>query len=121
MEAELNEEGTPHAVYHYTLKDGRPLSTTLTMQAERIDAGYTTEPVQESASFIYHCYEGKGRTIISPPSGKDYTFSWTTKDTFAVPAWSKIQHINDSETPAYLVAASDRPFLDSLGLRRPTS
>ncbi|KAH8660146.1 gentisate 1,2-dioxygenase [Xylariales sp. PMI_506] len=115
----LDAQDKPHATYHYTTNAGKALSTTLGAQAERIRPGVTTEWSQESASFIFSCYEGSGRTIVEPPSGERMVFTWTAKDTWAVPAWSKIQHINDSEDVAYLFAASDRPFLDLLGLQRP--
>lgn len=121
VEATLNAQSVPHAIYHYSKKTGEPLSTTLGVQAERIDAGHTTKRSQESCSFIYHCYSGKGRTIVDPPSGERMAIEWTSKDTFAIPAWSTIQHINESTNRAYLVAVSDRPFLDLLGLMRLTS
>ncbi len=92
------------------------------MQAERIAAGHITEAVQEQSSFLYHCYEGSGRTIVEPPNGERIIFEVDVKDTFAVPAWSKIQHINDlKETAAYLVGVNDQPFINLLGLLRPTS
>lgn len=109
-----------HVIYHYKTKDGRPLSTTLGMQAERISPRTSSKVMQDSSSFIYHCYEGKGHTLIETPSGEHHTFGWESKDTFAVPTWSKIQHFNESDTEeAYLVAVNDSPFLDLLGLRRP--
>lgn len=73
---------------------------------------------QDSSSFIYHCYEGAGRTEIKPPSGKKMALDWQARDTFAIPAWSKVKHINTSEQVTYLVAVHDGPFLDLLGLRR---
>ena len=119
VEPVLNEGTSPHTVYHYRNAAGEPLSTTLTIQAERIDAGHTTEVSQEQCSFMYHCYAGDGQTIVTPPNGEATVFSWTSRDTFAVPAWSKIQHVNNSGSRAYLVAVSDRPLLDLLRLRRP--
>jgi gentisate 1,2-dioxygenase len=110
-----------HSIFHYKTKEGRHLSTTVGVQAERIAVGCTTETSQEQTSFIYHCYEGKGRTVVEPPSGEKVVFSWESMDTFAVPAWSKIQHFNESDQPAYLVAMNDRPFLDVLGLLRPST
>lgn len=89
------------------------------MQAERLAPGASAS-YQDSSSFIYHCVEGKGRTAIEAPGQKQVTFEWGSRDTFAVPAWSKIEHFNDSESePAYLVAVNDGPFLDLLGLRHP--
>ena len=115
----LHADELPHAIYHYKNAAGGPLSTTLTLQAERINPGHATEESQDQCSYMYHCYEGEGQTIVTPPNGEKVVFNWTSRDTFAVPAWSKIQHINKSGDPAYLVAVSDRPLLDLLQLRRP--
>lgn len=119
VEKALNASDASHTTYAYTNADGKPLSTTLTVQAERLSPGAVAES-QDSCSYIYHCYEGTGRTEIETPSGEKSVFKWTRKDTFAIPAWSKIKHVNEStEENAYLVACHDGPFLDLLGLRRP--
>lgn len=119
VQAQLEAQDSKHATYHYKKKNGSPLSTTLGMQAERLAPGASAS-YQDSSSFIYHCVEGKGRTAIEAPGQKQVTFEWGSRDTFAVPAWSKIEHFNDSESePAYLVAVNDGPFLDLLGLRHP--
>lgn len=109
----------PHKKYNYRLRDGRPLSTTLGAQAERIAAGHTTEVSQETTSFMYHVYHGRGKTIITPPEGKDVvTVHWQEKDTFAIPAWSKVVHVNEGDVDADLFATNDRPWLEHLGLYR---
>ncbi|KXH48090.1 gentisate 1,2-dioxygenase [Colletotrichum salicis] len=120
VEAELKAQEGPYAIHHYT-SHGKPLSPILGAQAERIDGNHTTKEVREQASFMYHCYEGQGRTIVEPPTGPRVVFKWTSRDTFAVPAWSRIQHINEGSTTAYLVAVSDRPLLSSIGLTKPQS
>jgi gentisate 1,2-dioxygenase len=56
---------------------------------------------------------------VTPPKGEQMVLTWTARDTFAVPAWSKISHVNESEDAAYIVAVSDRSFVDLLGLKRP--
>lgn len=111
----------PYAVYHYTTEEGKPLSTTLGVQAERIDAGHKTETRREQSSFLYHCYEGRGRTYITSPWSEEVVVKWEARDTFAVPAWSAVRHENTSTEgqKSYLVAVNDRPFLDALGLVRP--
>lgn len=119
VEPVLDAVKAPHAVYHYKNAAGGPLSTTLTVQAERIDAGHTTDESQEQCSFMYHCYAGSGKTVVTPPNGKTVVFNWTSRDTFCVPGWSKVQHHNVSGDKAYLVAVSDRPLLDLLQLWRP--
>ncbi|KAI6083029.1 gentisate 1,2-dioxygenase [Hypoxylon rubiginosum] len=113
VEQSLNAQEGPYAVYHYTI-NGKPLSATLSAQAERIDGGHSTGPAQESSSFMYHCYEGQGRTEIEMSSEAKESISWTSRDTFVVPAGSRIRHINTSTERAYLVAFTDRPLLENL-------
>jgi gentisate 1,2-dioxygenase len=119
VEATLNSTKDKYAIHHYLQPDGKPLSNILGVQAERLDPGTSVES-QESHSYLYHCYEGKGRTEVQAPSGETFVFNWVSRDTFAVPSWSKIKHVNESKTEkAYLVACHDGPLLDCLGLRRP--
>jgi gentisate 1,2-dioxygenase len=114
----LDAMQAPHAIYHYKTVGGKPLSTTLGVQAERVNAGVTTETKQDSSSFIYHCYQGRGYSLVESPQGAKEKFHWEMGDTFAVPAWSRVQHGNCDVEAAYLVAVHDGPFLDGLGLRR---
>ncbi|OAA76787.1 RmlC-like jelly roll fold protein [Akanthomyces lecanii RCEF 1005] len=107
-----------HTIFHYKDSRGRPLSTTIGVQAERISPFASSQPSREVSSFLYHCYGGQGHTVVIPPSGDKMVFHWRGRDTFAVPAWSSLQHFNESRTePAYLVGFHDGPFLDNLGLR----
>lgn len=88
------------------------------MQAERIAPGYTTDVLQHPSSFMYHCYEGEGKTEVTS-NGQTTMLNWRNRDTFVVPASAQIRHYNLSATePAYLVAANDRPFLKNLALCR---
>jgi hypothetical protein len=64
----------------------------------------------------YHCFEGQGQTIIKAPCGKKSKIDWVAKDTFAVPAWSEVQHINKSSNVSHLFAINDRPLAENLGL-----
>jgi gentisate 1,2-dioxygenase len=83
-----------------------------------IEAGHTTAVAQETCSFIYHVYEGEGQTIVKTPRGTETRIDWVGKDTFTVPAWSELQHINKGSAAAYLFAINDRPLIESLGLGR---
>jgi gentisate 1,2-dioxygenase len=66
---------------------------------------------------MYHVYEGIGQTIITTSCGKTEVIDWEVNDTFAVPAWSKVSHVNKSSSAlAYLFAVNDRPLMDNLGL-----
>ncbi|XWW94037.1 hypothetical protein V2A60_001979 [Cordyceps javanica] len=114
----LDETKEPHAIFHYRNSRGFPLSTTIGVQAERVGPSSSSKPSQDVSSFLYHCYSGKGHSVITPPNGEQKSIYWHGRDTFAVPAWSKVQHFNESSTePAYLVGFHDGPFLDNLGLR----
>jgi gentisate 1,2-dioxygenase len=117
VEASLKAGLGPHRI-HYYQSNGKHLSNTLSAQAEMVEAGHTTAVAQETCSFIYHIYEGEGRTIVKTPSGQESTIDWIAKDTFTVPAWSEVQHINKGSTAAYLFAINDRPLIESLGLGR---
>lgn len=119
VEKYLKDVEGPYAVYHYASGDGKPLSPTLGGQAERIAAGTTSPTVQETGSFVYHIVEGDGYTTILTPGEKSpRKITWTEKDTFAVPAWSRISHTATSSSDVYLFAINDRPMITSLGLRR---
>jgi len=119
VEKNLKDTEGPYAVYHYVSEDGNPLSPTLGGQAERIAAGTTSPDVQETGSFVYHVIEGDGyTTILAPGEQNPRKITWTGKDTFAIPAWSRISHTATSSSDVYLFAINDRPMITSLGLRR---
>lgn len=123
LEAALRATSGPYAQYHYGRLGGRHLSNTLSAQAEQVAAGTTSPENQETISFIYHVVEGDGySTIVEPGQNKPRKVTWTSKDTSAVPAWSKITHTSTSgEGDAFLVAINDRPAVESLGLLRDAS
>lgn len=118
VEASLNAKSGPHRVHHYLDSNGKHLSNTLSAQAEMVEADHTTAVSQETCSFIYHIYKGEGQTIVKTASGTETRIDWVAKDTFTVPAWSQVQHINKGSSVAYLFAINDRPFIESLGLSR---
>ncbi|KAH8703435.1 RmlC-like cupin domain-containing protein [Talaromyces proteolyticus] len=109
----------PYARYDYRLPDGSHVSETISAQAERVTAGYTTQKSQETCSFVYHVYEGQGYSTILPPNGQEQKVSWEAKDTFSVPAWSVISHTCTMNSGnAYLFAINDRPMVEALGFAR---
>ncbi|CAI4214109.1 unnamed protein product [Parascedosporium putredinis] len=119
VEASLLAQEGPHTIHHYTTKGDQPLSTTLGVQAERIEAGHITQESRDVASFLVHCYTGDGLTIVEPPNGPKKVIEWTTRDTFVIPAYSKVTHVNKGTEPAYLVLVHDKPLLKNLGLNKP--
>ncbi|KAJ5779254.1 RmlC-like cupin domain-containing protein [Penicillium paradoxum] len=108
-----------YARYEYRLEGGAHLSRTISAQAERIAAGCTSAKSRETASFVYHVFEGEGYSMVVSPGGKDEKIEWKSRDTFSVPAWSVISHTCTLPTgQAYLFAINDRPIVEALGLSR---
>ena len=120
VEKALRESQGAYARYEYRFDDGRHLSQTLSAQAERITAKGLSPELQETVSFIYHVVDGEGySTILSPDMHQPRKITWSSKDTFAVPAWSRISHTcTMNEGDAFLVAINDRPVVESLGFLR---
>ncbi|KAF7535365.1 hypothetical protein G7054_g5461 [Neopestalotiopsis clavispora] len=116
----LNASGGPYAIYQYHSRNGDHLSKTLSAQAERISAGSTSPQTRETTSFVYHIMEGRGYSIIQESENKEpRRIDWSAKDTFAVPAWSRLQHTcTQNEGNAYLFAIHDRPVLEATALWR---
>lgn len=112
----LDSDPSSHSVYIYRHQDGSHLSKTISAQAERIAAGFTTPESKEVFSFVYHVYEGEGyTTITSPAATAPQRIEWKSKDIFAVPAWSAVSHTCTSQDgSAYLFAIHDRPIVEAL-------
>ncbi|KAJ5811770.1 C6 transcription factor [Penicillium riverlandense] len=109
----------PYALYHYHRIEGRHLSASISAQAERVAAGHTTNATRDTCSFVYHIHSGCGTTRIRAADGGEKVIQWKEKDTFAVPAWSEVQHT--AVDTSYLFAINDRPMVESLGLHRQSS
>lgn len=120
VEKALIAQSGSYARFFYRGKDTPHLSHTLTAQAERIAAGTTSPASRETVSFMYHVVEGEGYSEVQSNDDEEpRRLTWTAKDTFAVPAWSEITHTCTlSCGNAYLVAITDRPIIESLGLLR---
>ncbi|OGM40722.1 hypothetical protein ABOM_011036 [Aspergillus bombycis] len=118
VQAMLDGANLPYAIHHYHRRGKSYLSDTISAQAERLSPGYTTAFHQETCSFLYHVIHGQGMSKLITANGKESEIHWKAKDTFAVPAWCRIQHTSSPEEPAYLFAINDRPMLESLGLIR---
>ncbi|KAK7978750.1 hypothetical protein PG988_006240 [Apiospora saccharicola] len=127
-QAVLDAEPDPHAIYHYTLPTNFisssttpskvPLSRTIGGQAERIRAGTASPAVRETCSFVYHCFEGSGRTRLTLADGTTTeTVEWKRGDTFAVPAWTeRVHEASAGGEDSYLFAVNDLPLLRNLGM-----
>ena len=109
-----------YATYTYEsqVQKGQPLSTIIGGQAERIAVGATSPLRQENSSFVYHVYEGKGRTIITEDNGEETVLKWDRNDTFCIPSWKKFKHVTEGDDVTYLFSFSDTPLLKNLDIYR---
>lgn len=119
VQAALDAIPGPHAIYDYvSKKDGvSPVSTVIGAQAERIAPGTRSPLRHETTSYVFHCVKGSGHTIIKN-DGKETTIRWEDKDTFCVPSWSEVVHVNEGDSSAYLYNFNDAPLLKNLNIFR---
>jgi gentisate 1,2-dioxygenase len=115
VRAALDKGNLPYSIHHYHKRGGQHVSNTIGAQAEKVASGTTSPPSRETCSFVYHIESGEGITTLECPNGTKTEIKWTARDTFAVPAWSQIQHTCTSTEDAYLFAVNDRPLLERLG------
>ena len=92
---------------------GGEISATIGASALRIDPGASTAPLRETASAVFHVYEGSGQTRVG-----DTVIGWKKGDAFAVPAWQKIVHENTGKDRTYLFRFDDRPLLSAIAVYR---
>ena len=93
---------------------GRPVMPTFGCYLTRFPAGFKGLEQRLTSSAIYHVVQGSGTTIVD---GKE--ISWSERDTFAIPNWTRHRHINNSMSDdAILFKASDRNVLAKLGFFR---
>lgn len=81
-----------------------PTMPTIQLMMERLPSGMRTRRQRSTINRIFCCVEGSGAT-----SAGDHRFEWTRGDTFAVPCWTKFQHI--ATTDAQLFLMSDEPLM----------
>ncbi|KNG52430.1 gentisate 1,2-dioxygenase [Stemphylium lycopersici] len=105
---ELDAARLPHAIYHYKRSDGSDLSRTISAQAERISPGHTTDVKQ---AFFFAPNDTIAKRV-----------EWASRDTFAVPAHSKVSHTcSSTEEASYLFAVNDIPLIKALTFVNPPS
>lgn len=96
-----------YAIYTYEsqVEKGKPLSTIIGGQAERVAPGTLSPLRHESSSFVYHVYEGKGHTVLTEDDGKETLLQW--EQSVYVPLFhhGKFRLVNDgNETVIYSVS-----------------
>jgi gentisate 1,2-dioxygenase len=101
--------------YTYRDSSGSYISNTLGAIAERVKAGTSSLARRDTCSYIYHVQSGSGKTAITLADGTEKTVYWEKSDTFAVPAWSGVEHFADTgPKDSYLFALTDMPLLEEL-------
>lgn len=86
---------------------GEDVLPTMGFTAMMLPAGKSEEPPRRSSSAIFHVIKGSGTTLVD---GQE--ISWSAKDTFSIPVFSKITHTADSE--AFLMRVHDKPLQEKL-------
>lgn len=108
MQTRLDAVAGPFAEIDYVHRGtGGPIAATMGASALRIDAGATSGQIRETASGIYHVYEGRGSTKVG-----DQTIAWKQGDTFCIPLWTPYEHRADEKS--YLFRFDDRPLLRAM-------
>ncbi|KAF8252464.1 RmlC-like cupin [Wilcoxina mikolae CBS 423.85] len=119
VQEHLDEQPGNYASYLYTLENDQHLSKIIGGHAERIDAGTHSPPRQETSSFVFHVYQGKGYTLVGEAGEGQKKLVWNRSDTFCVPHYQRVQHFVEEEGErAYLFSFSDRPLMQHLGMWR---
>ena len=73
--------------------------------------GFATAPYRCTASTVFVCTEGKGRTKVG-----DQVFAWGPRDIFVVPSWAA--HTHEAAEDSVLFSYSDRGVQEKLGIFR---
>ncbi|HEX9836954.1 MAG TPA: gentisate 1,2-dioxygenase [Alphaproteobacteria bacterium] len=90
---------------------GGPVMPTISCYMQVLAKGMKTAPYRTTASWVYACREGKGRTIVG-----DTTLEWKPRDVFVVPCWMEHRHESDAES--VLFSVSDARMQQKLGIWR---
>ncbi|KAI1505316.1 RmlC-like cupin domain-containing protein [Biscogniauxia marginata] len=114
MKRELDNGSGDYVVRPYLKSDGSEVSKILGGSAARLNPGFSSPEIQETASSVYHVIEGSGYSVIGGEK-----FVWKRGDTFCIPSWYPYKHVADagSET-VYLYRFDDKPMLKALGFYR---
>jgi len=90
---------------------GRSPMPTIGTFAQRLPAGFATQPSRSSDSGVHVCLEGGGRATIGQQE-----FEFARRDIFVVPSWQTFSLAARDDT--MLFSFSDRPVQQVLGLWR---
>ncbi len=73
--------------------------------------GFKTKPYRSTASTVFVCVEGKGKTVMG-----DKTFNWGPRDIFVIPSW--VKHHHEASEEAVMFSYSDRGVQEKLDFFR---
>jgi gentisate 1,2-dioxygenase len=104
-------EGVPLSLVNPA--NGAPLFPTIGYGAQLIRAGEETLHKRETASTVYVCMEGRGRTELAGA-----TFEWEENDIFVVPNFLWRRHVAEGAKDAVLYTMSDAPLVNKIGQYR---
>lgn len=107
-----------HTIHVYRLPDGNEVNQITSAAAERISAGASTLPRQDTTNRIYQVHSGSGKVKATSSKGESFELTWGPHDAFVVPSWFSFTIEADSAEPVYLFVMSDRSLQDKLGLYR---
>jgi gentisate 1,2-dioxygenase len=97
-------------------KTGDYAIPTIATFIQLLPKGFKTAPYRSTASTVFVCIEGTGRSVIGEGEGAR-TFTWGRRDIFVVPSWEFVHH----EAPtgdAVLFSYSDQGVHEKLGFFR---
>jgi gentisate 1,2-dioxygenase len=108
--------GAPDAHHGFKLRYVNPATgaspmPTIGAFAQRLPAGFDTQPYRCTDGTVYVCLEGEGEVKVG-----EHTWRFQENDVFVVPSWHALQLRADRD--ALLFSFSDRPVQQALGLWR---
>ncbi|WP_128645449.1 cupin domain-containing protein [Rhodococcus sp. BS-15] len=109
-------EPDPHHAYRHTLHakgTHDPVTPVIDAAFTLLPAGTRTQPTRRTASAVLIGAQGRATVHVD---GKP--FRCNEGDSLAVPSWSSVSYVNDTDTPAVLFEFNDAPTMTALGLYR---
>src|SRR5262249_30061046 len=92
---------------------GGPVMPTIACYMQLLHPGEKTRACRRVCCTNFHVVEGSGYSIVGGQRS-----DWEDKDVFTVPTWTFCEHVNSSDSPAFLFSFSDAPVMKALSLYR---
>jgi gentisate 1,2-dioxygenase len=97
---------------------GNHAMATMATFIQLLPKGFHTTAYRSTDATVFVPIEGRGRSVISRPSGGDFVVEWGKRDIFVVPSWHRVCHVAAVDADAVLFSYSDRPIQEALYLFR---